>query len=142
MTIKAHESDNVGNRKTMSTEATLATNGVMTIVTKSRSAHLTEGLRGHVLVVVYDAAGNAIWVSRDHKCTTRGSTGDWTTSSSGTDHWVEQCLPLVGQLGHHLDILQSEEGLGKTVKEILNSIVESINSAQELKDAARARGGS
>jgi hypothetical protein len=141
MTIKARESDNVGNLKTMSTKATLSTDGQMTIETKSRSAHPTEGLKGHIIVVIYDAAGNAIWVTKDYKCTTRGSICDFTTASSGTDYWVERCPPLAGQLGDNLDIIHSDEGLGKNVAVILQSIIESINSAQELKDAAIARGG-
>jgi hypothetical protein len=74
MTIQAGESGDVGNSKSMSINATLSLNGLLTIVTQSKSRHRSEALRGHVVVVVYDSIGNAIWISEDHKCTTRCST--------------------------------------------------------------------
>jgi hypothetical protein len=54
MTVQASEQGDVASKKFMSTKATLATNGLLTIETYSKSRANTEALRGHVAIVVYD----------------------------------------------------------------------------------------
>jgi hypothetical protein len=135
MKIEASESDNVAKGKSMSTKATLSLNGLLTIETKSRSSLKTQGLKGHVVVVVYDASGNAIWLSNEHKCTTRGGTWDPTCASSGTDSWFEQFPAEVGQYAASLDIVHDDEGLGRMVQIFRNAIKTSQTIAPEIKAA-------
>ncbi len=136
MAVKVHEEGDVASKKFMSTTATLATNGLLTIETYSKSSAKTEGLRGHVVVVVYDANGNAIWVSEDHECTTRCSTWDPSCASSGTDSWFEQLPEIVGSLASHLDVVHDEEGLGNMLVNTRRAIKESTAIAGEIKALA------
>jgi hypothetical protein len=135
MAVQAHEEGNVASKKYMSTKATLSTNGLLTIETFSKSSAKTEGLRGHVAIVVYDANGNAIWVSDEHDCTTRCGTWD-TCASSGTDSWFEKFPEIVGHLATHLDIVHDDEGLGNMVANIRIAIKESTAIAGEIKTLA------
>lgn len=135
-TVQASEQGDVASGKYMSTKATLSTNGLLTIETYSESKCMTEGLRGHVVVVVYDRAGNAIWVSQDHRCTTRGGTWDPSCSSSGTDSWFEQFPEIVGQCATSLDIFHKDEGLGNMVGNIRRAIKESTVITGEIKTLA------
>lgn len=118
----AEESNNVATNKEMRTKATLATDGLLTIETFSKSREKFEGLRGHVVVICYDAAGRAIWISQDHQCTTRCGTWD-TCASSGTDTWIEALPVEVGSnTTTHLDIVHSDEGLGDLRKTIIEAV--------------------
>lgn len=108
----------------------LATNGLLTIETYSKSSAKAEALRGHVAIVVYDANGNAIWLSEDHKCTTRCGTWDPSCASSGTNSWFEQFPEKVGQLAASLDIVHDDEGLGNMVANTRKAIKESTGRLQ------------
>ena len=136
MTVQASEQGDVASKKFMSTKATLATNGLLTIETYSKSRAKTEALRGHVAIVVYDANGNAIWVSEDHGCTTRCGTWDPSCASSGTNSWFEQFPEQVGQLAASLDIVHDDEGLGNMVGNTRRAIKESTAIAGEIKALA------
>ena len=136
MTVQTSEEGDVAGGKFMSTRTTLATNGLLTIETYSKSRVRTEALRGHVAVVVYDANGNAIWVSEDHGCTTRCGTWDPTCASSGTNSWFEQFPEIVGQLASSLDIVHADEGLGNMVGNTRRAIKESAAIASEIKALA------
>jgi hypothetical protein len=136
MTVQAFEEGDVASKKFMSTKATLANNGLLTIETFSKSRVKTEALRGHVAIVVYDAQGNAIWVSEDHKCTTRCGTWDPSCASSGTDSWFEKFPEIVGQLATSLDIVHDDEGLGNMVNNTRKLIKESTVIASEIKALA------
>ena len=133
MTVQVHEQGDVASKKFMSTKATLATNGLLTIETYSKSSAKTEGLRGHVAIVAYDANGNAIWVSKEYDCTTRCGTWDPSCASSGTNSWFEEFPEIVGQLSTHLDIVHDDEGLGNMVENTRRAIKESTAIAGEIK---------
>ena len=133
MTVQTSEQGDVANKKFMSTKATLATNGLLTIETYSKSSVKTEGLRGHVAIVVYDVNGNAIWVSEDHGCTTRCGTWDPSCASSGTNSWFEKFPDLVGQVAASLDIVHDDEGLGSMVAKTIEAIRKSTTITDELK---------
>jgi len=136
MTVQASEQGDVARKKFMSTKATLATNGLLTIETYSKSSAKTEALRGHVAIVVYDANGNAIWVSEDHGCTTRRGTWDPSCASSGTNSRFVQFPEQVGQLAASLDIVHDGEGLGNMVGNTRRAIKESTAIAGEIKALA------
>lgn len=136
MTVQASEQGDVARKKFMSTKATLATNGLLTIETYSKSSVKTEALRGHVAIVVYDANGNAIWVSEDHGCTTRRGTWDPSCASSGTNSRFVQFPEQVGQLAASLDIVHDGEGLGNMVGNTRRAIKESTAIAGEIKALA------
>lgn len=136
MTVQASEQGDVARKKFMSTKATLATNGLLTIETYSKSSVKTEALRGHVAIVVYDANGNAIWVSEDHGCTTRRGTWDPSCGSSGTNSRFVQFPEQVGQLAASLDIVHDGEGLGNMVGNTRRAIKESTAIAGEIKALA------
>jgi len=62
------------------------------------------------MVVVLDQQGQAIGVSQEMRCTTRGGVLDVFTSSSGKIH---QKIPeWVGQKAASLDIFHGDESLG------------------------------
>jgi hypothetical protein len=136
MTVQAHEEGDVASKKFMSTNVTLATNGLLTIETYSKSSAKTEALRGHVAVVVYDVNGNAIWVSEAHGCTTRCGKWDPSCASSGTNSWFEQFPELVGQVAVSLDIVHDDDGLGNMVGNTRRAIKESTAIAAEIKALA------
>jgi len=136
MTVQASEQGDVARKKFMSTKATLATNGLLTIETYSKSSAKTEALRGHVAIVVYDANGNAIWVSEDHGCTTRCGTWDPSCASSGTNSRFVQFPQQVGQLAASLDIVHDDEGFGNMVGNTRRAIKESTAIAGEFKALA------
>lgn len=136
MTVQAFEEGDVASGKFMSTKATLSTNGLLTIETYSKSRVKTEALRGHVVVVVYDGSGNAIWVSEDHGCTTRCGTWDPSCASSGTDSWFEKFPDIIGQSAASLDIVHDDEGLGNMVENTRRAIKESTAIAGEIKALA------
>jgi hypothetical protein len=131
--VIANETDDVASRKRMQTKATLHRNGLLITETFSKSFHPSEGLRGHVLVVVLDGAGRAIWVSQDHKCTTRCSRLDFACASSGTDAFTEQFPEVVGQFAAGLDIVHSDEGLGDFRNKTIQAIKTTEEIAQEIK---------
>lgn len=136
MTVQASEQGDVARKKFMSTKATLATNGLLTIETYSKSSAKTEALRGHVAIVVYDANGNAIWVSEDHGCTTRCGTWDPSCASSGTNSRFVQFPEQVGQLAASLDVVHDDEGFGNMVGNTRRAIKESTAIAGEIKALA------
>ncbi|MCT7955160.1 hypothetical protein [Laspinema palackyanum] len=128
--IRVSESEEVGNKKSMSTTATLYKNGLLSIETFSRSQHRSEGLRGYVLVICMDSAGRAIWISKSYRCTTRCSKFDFTCASAGTDAWQEKLPDEVGKYTTGLDIVQSDEGLG----DFRNKVIQGIKTTKEIVD--------
>src|SRR4051794_6327305 len=62
------EDFNMGNRKEAHATASLYRNGVMTLEARVASHHPTEGLRADLLALIFDAQGNAIWVSPVYQC--------------------------------------------------------------------------
>jgi hypothetical protein len=134
MTVKASEHGNVSEDGFMSTSATLSTNGLLTIETYSKTSARTEGLGGHVVVVVYDGNGNAIRVSKDHRCTTRCATWDPSCPSSGTDSWFEEFPEVIGRFAASLDIVHDNRSLGDMVEKINRAIKESKSIAEEIRN--------
>lgn len=126
--ITASKSENVGSTKIIFTEATLYRSGLLVVKTYSESKDPFHGLRGRVLIICRDSDGHAIWVSNEYKCTTRGSTFDFTCVSSGTDTWQEKLPTEVGELTAVLDIIQSDEGLG----DFRNRVIDGIRTAQDI----------
>jgi hypothetical protein len=132
MFVQAEESNNVATNKEMHTKASLASNALLTIETFSKSREKFQALRGHVIVVCYDVAGRAIWLSQDYQCTTRCGTWD-ACASSGTDVWIEDFPDQVGNYTTHLDIVHSDEGLGDARKTFITAINQSAEIAEEIK---------
>ena len=108
MPIRKAERDEVGYAKRLRTTATLYENGLLVIETFSENRAPFSGLRGRVLVVCFDHAGVAHWVSQEFACTTRCSLLDATCASSGTNAWTQQLPEQVGRLSRSLDIVHYE----------------------------------
>jgi len=125
--------EEVGNRKSMTTKAILYRNGLLTCETFSRSRHLTEGLRGRVLVVCIDDQGRGHWVSDEMACITVGGQLDPTTPSARTDSFTEQLPEPVGRLTARIDIMQASGPLGDSKKSLMNAIQTGKDVYEELK---------
>ncbi len=132
--ISRSESETVGNRKTMSTEAILYRNGLLNVNTFSQSTHPTEGLRGRVLVVCVDAHGRAIWVSQEFACQTCGGTLDFFTPSRRRDNFSQAFPEAVGIHTQSLDIYHSSGPLGDSRAALISAIKTARDIAQEIKD--------
>jgi len=128
MTVNASHENAVASAKIMRTRATLSNDGLLTVETFSKSDSKTQGLKGHVAIVVYDANGNAIGLFGDHTCTTRCSTLDPTCPSSGTNVWTERFSEEVGKNAHRLEILHSDSSLGSRLNSIINTVTNILTS--------------
>lgn len=127
---------NVGWGKWMKTNATLYRDGRLQVSTFTQNDNWTGGLRGRVLVVCVDAAGRAIWVSRDFVCTTRCSVPDFSCASYGTDLFAEAFPEVVGRYTHRLDIYQAETPSFTNLRDsTIRAIRDLRDVAKELKDA-------
>lgn len=132
--VTAHVEDDIGNRKFMSTDATLYRNGYLTLSTYSQSRHPTEGLKGYVLVICIDVAGRAIWVSEQFECTTRCPTLDFC-SSAGTNTFSQSFPDAVGQLAKRLNIYHSDQGFGRSRENFVKTIKTATDATGKIKEA-------
>ncbi|PPQ99267.1 hypothetical protein CVT24_009312 [Panaeolus cyanescens] len=121
--IRVTKEDNVGSRKTMTTSATLYRDGKLVVDVYTRTRKNNEGLRGRVLVVVVDVNGNAVGISNELRCTTRGGVWDPFTPSSGHDQFHLQLPADVGRAAFSLDIYQTDNvTLGGTVDRVIKNV--------------------
>jgi hypothetical protein len=98
----------IGWGKKMRTTATLYRDGRLVASTYTQNDNWTGGLRGRVLIVFMDTAGQAIYVSQDFACTTRCSVPDFSCASRGTNLFTEQFPAVIGRYTQRLDIYQSD----------------------------------
>ncbi|KAJ7215677.1 hypothetical protein B0H12DRAFT_1154577 [Mycena haematopus] len=113
----------VGSRKTMESTATLYRDGRLSIDVWTECNNLTQGLRGRVLVIVYDTHHNAIARSQEMRCHTRGGVLDPFTPSSGRQVFVQQFSREVGERAAGVGILQADEtGFGGEADRILKLV--------------------
>ncbi|KAJ6630393.1 hypothetical protein B0H10DRAFT_1939152 [Mycena sp. CBHHK59/15] len=109
MSLTETKSQDVGSDKTMTSTATLYRDGRLSVDVWTECNNMLHGLRGCALVIVYDADNNAIGVSQEIRCATRGGLLDLFTVSSGRQLFVQQFPQEIGQRAVGLDILQADE---------------------------------
>ncbi|KAJ7440418.1 hypothetical protein B0H11DRAFT_2205301 [Mycena galericulata] len=103
------KSQEVGSYKTMESTATLYRDGRLSVDVWTECNNPMHGLRGRVLVIVYDEHHNAIARSQEIRCDTRGGVLDPFTPSSGRQSFVQQFPQEIGQQAAGLGILQADE---------------------------------
>jgi len=103
------KSQEVGSCKTMKSTVTLYRDGQLSVDVWTECNNLMHGLRGRVLVIVYDEHHNAIGKSHEIRCDTRGGVLDPFTPSSGRQSFIQQFPPEIGQQAAGLEILQADE---------------------------------
>ncbi|WP_155523998.1 hypothetical protein [Nodosilinea nodulosa] len=133
--VKHKERETVGNRKVMETSATLYRNGFMVIETLTDCNNWTEGLKGRVFVVCIDSLGRAIWVTKEYKCTTRGSKFDVTCPRKGKDNFQETVPEVVAQMTSSLDIVQDDGPINNWREQLRRQMNDLVDVEQGLKQA-------
>lgn len=134
--VTAFEAESVGYRKRMETSATLYRNGQLALDVFSRNDNWTGGLRGRVLVLVVDASGRAIYVSKDWQCTTRCSIWDPSCASYGRQTFTEKFPDAIGQYAAKLDIYQADTPSFTDLRAQLIAVIKGATDvAQAVKDA-------
>ena len=133
--IRYSKTDEVGFGKRMTTDATLYRDGTLVCSIYTENNNWTGGLRGHVLVVIYDDARRAIWVSQDHTCITRCSVPDFSCASRGRETSYEKYPDVVGKYADGLDIHQSDGASFVDLRSrIIDGIKETADIVQDIKD--------
>ncbi|KAF8960227.1 root hair defective 3 GTP-binding protein-domain-containing protein [Flammula alnicola] len=102
--IQAFKQQLVASGRWMTTKATLYRDGKLLVDADTDSVSMFHGLRGRVLIGVRDGAGNAIGVTNEMRCTTRGGASDPFTPSSGIDIFSLKFPGDVGRRAAGLDI--------------------------------------
>jgi hypothetical protein len=93
----------------MESTVTLYHDGRLSIDIWTKCSNPMHGLRGRVLVIVYDEHRNAIGTSQEIHCHTRGGVLDPFTPSSGRQSFMQQFPQEIGQRAAGLEILQADE---------------------------------
>lgn len=121
MSIQATKTEGVGFRKSMTTKACLYRSGQLLVEISTDCENLFHGLRGRALIVISDGSGNAIGVTEELRCTTRGGLLDPATPSAGKDIFSLQFPREIGERAVGLDIRQTDaDDLRGKVERILN----------------------
>lgn len=131
--IKYAERETVGRRKVMETTATLFRNGLLVMETLSECNHWCEGLRGRVFAICIDTQGRAIWVTKEYKCTTRGSIFDPTCPSQGKDVFQENIPEIIAQQTNALDIVQDDGPLTNWREQLKRQIKDTREVLDEVR---------
>jgi hypothetical protein len=92
----------------MTTNATLYRDGKLMVEINTDCENHFYGLRGRAVIVVCDADGNAIGVTEELCCTTRGGILDPFTPSFGKNIFSLQFPQDVGERAVRLDIMQRD----------------------------------
>ncbi|KAJ7852744.1 hypothetical protein B0H13DRAFT_2581545 [Mycena leptocephala] len=103
------KSQEVGSCKTMESTVTLYHDGRLSVDVWTECSNLMHGLRGRVLVIIYDEDHNAIGISQEIRCDTRGGVLDPFTPSSGRQSFIQQFPQEIGQRAAGFEILQADE---------------------------------
>ncbi|KAF8124861.1 root hair defective 3 GTP-binding protein-domain-containing protein [Mycena galopus ATCC 62051] len=112
--IRATKDELVNSGRWITTKATLYRDGKLVVEAYTSSVHALNGLRGRILIVVKDKHGNAIGMTNELRCTTRGGALDPFTDSSGDDLFVLKFPRDVGRRAAGLDIYQGNKSLAHT----------------------------
>jgi hypothetical protein len=107
--VTAKQSHALRDHRSMTTEAKLYRDGLLVVETETESTHLTRGLRGRVFLVMVNDQGEAIAITEQFGCTTRGSTTDITTPHRGKDLFKTKIPDAVAKQTASIDIYQGEE---------------------------------
>jgi hypothetical protein len=132
--VTAFEAESVGYKKRMETNATLYRNGQLAINVFTRNDNWTGGLRGHVLVLVIDASGRAIYVSKDWECALRCSIWDPSCASYGRQTFTEKFPDAIGQYAARLDIYQAD---GNSLVDVRAQLIRAIKGATDVAQAVK-----
>ncbi|KAF8145109.1 hypothetical protein K438DRAFT_1945210 [Mycena galopus ATCC 62051] len=103
------KSQEVGSYKTMKSTVTLYRDGQLSVDVWTECNNPIHGLRGRILVIIYDEHHNAIGRSQEIRCHTRGGVLDPFTPSSGRQSFIQQLPQEIGQRAAGLEILQADE---------------------------------
>ncbi|KAJ6585935.1 hypothetical protein B0H19DRAFT_1060115 [Mycena capillaripes] len=109
MSLTETKEQEVGSRKTMKSTVTLYCDGRLSVDVWTECNNLMHGLRGRVLVIVYDKHNSAIAISQEIRCHTRGGVLDPFTPSSGRQSFIQKFPVEIGQRAAGLEILQADE---------------------------------
>ncbi|KLO19886.1 hypothetical protein SCHPADRAFT_44860 [Schizopora paradoxa] len=111
--IRAEREDVVGYGKTVKTTATLYRDGTLLVNAETKCTNNFHGLRARITVLILDGNQQAIGVSQEMRCTTRGGVLDIFTPSSGRDQFRQRCSDPIGERAVSLEISQSDDtGMG------------------------------
>ena len=134
--LSCSQTDRVGNQKTIATSATLSRNGFLALSSHAINRHLSEGLRGRVLVVVRDARGNHVWVSQEFQHRTLCSRLDLFCSSNRRTTFTEAMPAAVGRHAATMEIYHADGASFRDLREsVINGLRTSTAIALEVKDA-------
>jgi hypothetical protein len=132
------EDFDMGNRKEAHATASLYRNGVLTLEARVATHHPTEGLRADLLALIYDAQGNAIWVSPVYQCQTVCSTWDPSCPSKWSTTFTDQMPAAVGQHGAGIDLLAGNRASLRSLQDTWIGIVKGSTAvASEIMAAAQ-----
>jgi hypothetical protein len=137
------QTDAVGNGKTIATTTALSRRGLLVVSSHAINRHVTEGLRGRVLVVVLDRRGNHIWVSQEFQHPTLCSRLDLFCASSRRSTFTEPMPAVIGQNAAWMDIHHADGGSFRDLREsVINGIRTSEEIGVEVREAVcRVLGG-
>jgi hypothetical protein len=131
--IESSRTEEVGNKKTVETKATLYRNGTLVVEQYGRNRHPTEGLRPRTIVVI--AAGpNALWVSAVKGGGTLSSTLDPTGRSSGKKVFEPEFIPpVICQAATRMDIYSFDGDRATSWRDqTVGNIKDAIRSAKDV----------
>lgn len=130
--VKASKAEDVGWGKRMETEATLYRNGQLAINCYTANNNWWTGLRGQVMILVIDAAYQAIWVSQIFHCTVRCSIPDVSCASFGRDMFSDAFPAAIGQYAERLEIYHAD---GPSPKNLRDSLITTIKAGGAVAKA-------
>jgi hypothetical protein len=135
-TVSATNNQDIGYQKRMQTTATQYTNGVTMVNNYLKNESWWYAMRAQTLVVTYDNAGNAIWVSRVFQSPTVCGVLDPTCASQRRETHTDYAPAAIGQHAAGLDIYHADS---PNYRNLRNDLIDFIKSgtdvAQAVKDA-------
>lgn len=133
--LETEESQDLGHRKTIKTHVTLYGNGLIVTESETASRHPTEGLRAELFVILVDSNGNAIWVTKAYKCTTRGSRYDAFTPSRGSDAFSENIPEEIAECTSSLDVVHYDDSIADLRSKTIEALKKGTEVGQAVKEA-------
>ncbi len=124
----------VGDNKSLTTQATLYKNGLLLAETDSRCKNLFHYLIGRVLIVGHDAEGKAIWVTKTYKCKTCGRLLDPTTKSEKFDVWVESVQSEAVAITRSINIFHSDRESSFKLEKVIATMKATFGGVQEINN--------
>lgn len=133
--INFNKSEQVGYAKRIRTNGSLSRNGFLSADVYTENKNWSTGLRGRVLVVVFDRHNNMIWVSKEFAAATRCSVPDPSCASSGQETWTESFPDVIGKYADHVELHQADTPSFKNVRD---QIIDAIKAAGDIAEAVKA----